>query len=586
MESAASEPSSARPWLGEYPPGVPEEVDLNVYASMADLVEKAAARFGDRVAYHQLGVDLTYRRLDDYSTRLAAYFQQDLRLREGDRIALMLPNVIQYPIAMFAALRAGLIVVNINPLYTAPELVTLIKDSSPKAIVALETFAATLERALKTAPVEAVVIARIAELQPFPRSLIVDYVVRKQKKLVPPWKIPGAVKFREAMRRRGAETFRAPKLSRETDAFLQYTGGTTGAPKGALLTHGNVLAEVLIVAAWFAPAFRPVAETMLIALPLYHVAALLSQGMIAVHFGFKAILVINPRDIPALVKDFEIHKPTLFTGLNTLFNALLNNAAFQRLDFSSLRLTSAGGTATQPTVAERWQALTGNPIIEAYGLSEVASAATSNPVTRTHFDGTIGVPLPSMMVEMRMADGSPAPFDSPGEIYIKGPTVMRGYFNQPEETAKVLGADGFFATGDIGVMDSRGVIKIIDRKKDMVLVSGFNVYPTEVEEVLFRHPGVLEVAVVGVADAHTGEAAVACVVKKDAALTEAELMTFARQSLAGYKAPRRVVFLDGLPKTPVGKVLRRELREQLASETNSAPERRTSGASAKAVERK
>ena len=567
---ALSAESHARPWLGEYPPGVPTEVELEAYASMADLIEKAAARFGDRLAYHQLGVDLSYRRLDEYSTRLAAFFQQDLRLREGDRIALMLPNVIQYPIALFAALRAGLVVVNVNPLYTAPELVELIEDSSPKAIVVLETFAATLERALQTVRVETVIVARIAEMQSFPRSLIVDYIVRRRKKLVPAWNIPGAVKFREAMRRRKTEAFRAPKLSHETVAFLQYTGGTTGAPKGAVLTHGNVLAEILIVGAWFTPAFRDVAETTLIALPLYHVAALLCQCMVSIHFGFKAVLVINPRDIPALVKDFETHQPTFFIGLNTLFNALLNNPAFQQLDFSALRQTFAGGTATQPAVAERWQALTGCPVIEAYGLSETAAAVTASPVTRTSFDGTIGVPLPSVNVELRDGSGAQAPFDSPGEIFVKGPTVMRGYFNEPEETAKVIGADGFFATGDIGVMDHRGVIRIVDRKKDMILVSGFNVYPTEVEEVLFRHPGIVEAAVVGLDDAQTGEAAVACVVKRDAALTEAEIVAYARKSLAGYKAPRRVVFFDALPKTPVGKVLRRELRERLASEAGRA----------------
>jgi long-chain acyl-CoA synthetase len=557
----------SRPWLSEYPPGVPAEIDLSTYTSMADLLAKAVRRYGPQTAFHQLGVDITYSQLDEYAARLAAYFQQTLRLTPGDRIALMLPNVIQYPIAMFAALRAGLAIVNVNPLYTAPELVSLIADSTPRAIIVLETFAATLERALKSVPVETVIVARIAELMPFPRGLIADYVIRKKKKLVPAWAIPGAKKLRAAMLAHEAGSFAPPPLGQGTMAFLQYTGGTTGAPKGAVLTHGNVLADVLMFGAWWESGFADGAQTVLIALPLYHVAALVCQCLVGIHFGVKSVLVINPRDIPALVNDFEVHKPAIFAGLNTLFTALLNNPKFRTLDFSTLKLSAAGGTATQPAIADRWQALTGTTVIEAYGLSETAGAATANPITRKKFDGTIGVPLPSILVEIRDEQGLALPPGSPGEICIKGPIVMRGYYQRPDETAKVLGADGFFATGDIGVMSPEGIIKIVDRKKDMVLVSGFNVYPNEIEDVLFRHPGILEVAVVGVADAQCGEIPVACVVRKDAALQEADIIAYARENLAAYKVPRRVVFIEELPKTPVGKVLRRQLRGTIAPES-------------------
>jgi long-chain acyl-CoA synthetase len=416
-------------------------------------------------------------------------------------------------------------------------------------------------------PVETVIVARIAELMPFPRGLIADYVIRKKKKLVPAWAIPGAKKLRAAMLAHEAGSFAPPPLGQGTMAFLQYTGGTTGAPKGAVLTHGNVLADVLMFGAWWESGFADGAQTVLIALPLYHVAALVCQCLVGIHFGVKSVLVINPRDIPALVNDFEVHKPAIFAGLNTLFTALLNNPKFRTLDFSTLKLSAAGGTATQPAIADRWQALTGTTVIEAYGLSETAGAATANPITRKKFDGTIGVPLPSILVEIRDEQGLALPPGSPGEICIKGPIVMRGYYQRPDETAKVLGADGFFATGDIGVMSPEGIIKIVDRKKDMVLVSGFNVYPNEIEDVLFRHPGILEVAVVGVADAQCGEIPVACVVRKDAALQEADIIAYARENLAAYKVPRRVVFIEELPKTPVGKVLRRQLRGTIAPES-------------------
>lgn len=553
------------PWLSQYPAGVAADIDLDDYPSMAALLEQAVARFGNRVAFHQFGVDLTYRQLDEYSARLAAYFQKDLGLKPGDRIALMLPNSLQHPIAMFAALRAGLTVVNVNPLYTAPELANLIKDSGARAIVVMEVSAATLQQALVHVAIEHVIVARVAEMQNFPKSILVDYVVRKKRKLVPDWTIAGAIAFKTAMTARPAADFTPTALNRETRAFLQYTGGTTGEPKGAVLTHGNVLADVLIFAAWVKPVFRASGEITLVALPLYHVAALVCQCLVSFHLGTRCILVMNPRDIPALVKDFATHRPTIFGGLNTLFTALMNNESFSALDFTSLRSTFAGGTATQPAVAERWQKLTGSPVVEAYGLSEAAGAVTANPVTQTAFEGTIGVPLPSMRIEIRDESGAAVRAGTPGEICVAGPVVMQGYFNRPEETADALGTDGFFSTGDIGIMDERGVIRIVDRKRDMILVSGFNVYPNEVEGVLFRHPGILEVAVVGVADSQSGEAPVAFVVKKEPGLTGSEVIDFARTSLTAYKVPKQVVFVNDLPKTPVGKVLRRQLRDRLSA---------------------
>jgi long-chain acyl-CoA synthetase len=554
------------PWLSQYPAGVAADIALDDYPSMAALLEQAVARFGDRIAFHQFGVNLTYRELDEYSARLAAYFQKDLQLQPGDRIALMLPNALQQPIAMFAALRAGLTVVNVNPLYTAPELANLIKDSGARAIVVMEVSAATLERALAQVTIEHVIVARVAEMQSFPKSILVDYVVRKKKKLVPDWTIAGAIAFRTAMTARPAADFARTALNRETRAFLQYTGGTTGDPKGAVLTHGNVVADVLIFAAWVKPVFREGGEVTLVALPLYHVAALVCQCLVSFHLGTRCVLVMNPRDIPSLVKDFATHRPTVFGGLNTLFTALMNNEAFGALDFSALRSTFGGGTATQPAVAERWQKLTGTPVVEAYGLSEAAGAVTANPVTQTAFEGTIGVPLPSMRIEIRDESGAAVSAGMPGEIFVAGPVVMQGYFNRPEETAQAIGTDGYFATGDIGIMDERGVIKIVDRKRDMILVSGFNVYPNEVEGVLFRHPGILEVAVVGVADSQSGETPVAFVVKKEPGLTESDVIEFARTSLTAYKVPRQVVFVNDLPKTPVGKVLRRQLRDRLVDQ--------------------
>jgi long-chain acyl-CoA synthetase len=556
---------SGLPWLSQYPAGVAADIDAADYPSMAAFLEQSVARFGNKIAFHQFGVDLTYRQLDENSTRLAAYFQKDLGLNPGDRIALMLPNSLQHPIALFAALRAGLTVVNVNPLYTAPELTNLIKDSGARAIVVMEISAATVEQVLAHVAIEHVIVARVGEMQRFPKSVLVDYVVRKKKKLVPEWKIAGAITFRTAMTARPATDFTRTPLNHETRAFLQYTGGTTGEPKGAVLTHGNVVANALMFAAWCKPAFRPGGEITLIALPLYHAAGLVCQCLTSLHLGTRCVLVMNPRDIPALVKDFATYRPTVFGGLNTLFTALMNNEDFRALDFSGLRSTFAGGTATQPAVAERWQKLTGSPVLEAYGLSEAGGAVTANPVTVTAFEGTIGVPLPSMRIEIRDESGAAVGAGMPGEIYVAGPVVMQGYFNRPEETAHVIGADGFFATGDIGIMDERGVIRIVDRKRDMILVSGFNVYPNEVEGVLFRHPGILEVAVVGVADSQSGEAPVAFVVKKESGLTEADVIRFARTSLAPYKVPKRVLFVNDLPKTPVGKVLRRQLRDQLVN---------------------
>lgn len=552
--------AAPRPWVATYPSGVPAEIDPNVYDSAADFISKTAAKYGARTAFQQLGVDLTYHQLDDDSAQLAAYFQIDLKLQPGDRIALMLPNVLQYPVAMFAALRAGLTVVNVNPLYTAPELVGLIESSTPRAILVLETFAATLEKTFQSAKVEHVIIARIVDFMKFPKSLIADYIIRKKRKLVPAWHIEGVHQFRDAMKAHPPASFRQPKLDHESVAFLQYTGGTTGKPKGAVLTHGNIIAAVLGFGAWWEPKFGVEQERMLIALPLYHVAALVAQMLTSLHLGSASRLVINARDIPAVVKDFAEFKPTFFLGLNTLLAALMNNVEFQKLDFSSLKFTGAGGTATKSAVADRWQAMTGKVVLEGYGLSETCGAATVTSYENKTFDGTIGVPLPSLDIEIRNLIGEKVPYGTAGELCIKGPVVMRGYYNLPHETAKVIGEDGFFATGDIAVMEPSGKIKIVDRMKDMILVSGFNVYPNEIEDVLFKLDGVIDVAVIGIADEQSGEVPAAYIVRRDNDLTEEKVIQFSRENLAAYKTPKHIIFKSELPKSPVGKTLRRELR--------------------------
>ena len=561
-KSAAASPYASRPWLASYPDVVKPEIPAIEDASIGDMMVKSCAKFGSRSAFTSMGKSLTFTQLEDQSKHLAAYFQSK-GLKKGARVAIMMPNVLQYPVTMMAVLRAGYTVVNVNPLYTPRELEHQLKDSGAEAIVILENFATTLQSVLKNTPVKHVVVASMGDMLGI-KGFVVNLVVRRVKKMVPSWSLPGHVKFNDAIKEGRSKSFKKPDVELDDVAFLQYTGGTTGVSKGATLTHRNVLANVAQNALWVESAYvkrqRPSQLTYVCALPLYHIYALTVNALMGMQQGAENILIANPRDIPAFVKELEKHPVNVFPGLNTLFNALLNNENFQKLDFKPLLLTFGGGMAVQRGVAERWKKLTGIVISEGYGLSETAPVATANRFDADEFSGTIGLPIPSTEITIRDEDGKDLPLGEVGEILIRGPQVMTGYWNRPDETAKVMTADGFFKSGDMGFMDERGHVKIVDRKKDMILVSGFNVYPNEIEEVIAMHPGVLEVAAVGVADEKSGEVPKVFVVKKDANLTDKDIIEFCKDKLTAYKRPRHVEFRTELPKTNVGKILRRELR--------------------------
>jgi len=551
-----------RTWLTNYPEGVPAEIDPEAYRSVAALFAESVERFRDRPAYINLGRTLTFGDVDRLSRDFAAYLQSELGLSRGDRIALMLPNVLQYPVALFGALRAGLTVVNVNPLYTATELRHQLNDSGAAAMVVLETSAHIVQTCVDDPPLRHVLVASIGELLGFPKGLVVDWVVRHVKKLVPAWRLPQAVPFRKALRAGRTLPFEPVTLTPDDLAFLQYTGGTTGVAKGAMLTHRNLVANVLQARAWVLPFVTDGEEIIITALPLYHIFSLTANCLTWGALGGLNVLITNPRDIPGFIKELGKHRFTAITGVSTLFNHLLNHPDFARLDFSTLRLTLGGGMAVQAAVAERWHEVTGRPLIEAYGLTETSPAATINPLNLERYNGTIGLPVPSTEAEIRDPDGKPLPLGEVGELHIRGPQVMKGYWQRPEETDQVLGPDGFLATGDMGRMEEGGYVRLVDRKKDMILVSGFNVYPNEVEDVAARHPGVLEVAAVGVPSETSGEVVKLFVVKKDPTLTAEALVAHCRESLAGYKVPKQVEFRDDLPKTNVGKVLRRALKDE------------------------
>ncbi|HHW76326.1 MAG TPA: long-chain-fatty-acid--CoA ligase [Xanthomonadaceae bacterium] len=547
-------------WLKEYPPGVPAEIDLNEFASLKDILEKSCRRFADLPAYSNMGVTLRYRDIDRLSRDFGA-FLQGLGLGKGERVALMMPNVLQYPVALFGALRAGLTVVNVNPLYTARELEHQLIDSGASAIVIVENFAHTLQEVLGKTPVKTVVMTQLGDLFPFPKRPLVNFVVKHVKKLVPAWAIPGAIPFRQALRAGAGRALADVPLNHDDLAFLQYTGGTTGVAKGAMLTHGNMVANLQQASAWLSPFSRPAEETVITALPLYHIFSLTANCLTFMKVGGHNILITNPRDLPGFVKELGKVRFTIMTGVNTLFNALLHTPGFDRLDFGALKISLGGGMAVQRAVAENWRRVTGTPLIEAYGLTETAPAACINPLTLIDYNGSIGLPIPSTELSIRDDEDRELGIGEAGEICIRGPQVMRGYWNRPEETAKVMTPDGFLRTGDIGVVDEKGYTRIVDRKKDMILVSGFNVYPNEIEDVVALHPGVLEVAAVGVSDEKSGEAVKIVVVRKDPGLTAEALIEHCRQRLTAYKVPRRVEFRTELPKTNVGKILRRALRE-------------------------
>ncbi len=548
-------------WLREYSPGVPAEVDLNEFSSLKDILEKSCQRFADLPAYSNMGVTLRYRDIDRLSRAFGAWLQQTLGLGKGERVALMMPNILQYPVALFGILRAGLIVVNVNPLYTPRELEHQLKDSGATAIVILENFAHTLQEVLDRTPVKTVITTQLGDLFPFPKRPLVNFVVKRIKKMVPVWNIPGAIPFRQVLSEGESKTLADVPLNHEDLAFLQYTGGTTGVSKGAMLTHGNLVANLQQASAWLGPVSRLGEEVIITALPLYHIFSLTVNGLVFMKIGSHNILITNPRDMPGFVKELSKVRFTAISGVNTLFNGLLHTPGFDRLDFSALKLSLAGGMAVQQAVAKNWRQVTGKPLLEGYGLTETSPGVTFNPLTLLEYNGSIGLPISSTELSIRDDDGRELGIGEAGEICIRGPQVMRGYWNRPEETAQVMTKDGYLRTGDIGVMDERGYTRIVDRKKDMILVSGFNVYPNEIEDVVAHHSGVLEVAAVGVPDEKTGEAVKLVVVKKDPALTTEALIEYCRQNLTAYKVPRLVEFRTELPKTNVGKILRRLLRE-------------------------
>ena len=554
-----------RIWLMSYPAGVPADIDVGQYGSLVDLMEESFRIYASRVAYSFMGQDISYAQTDSLSQSFAAYLQ-GLGLARGDRVAVMMPNVPQYPVAVAAILRAGLVLVNVNPLYTPRELEHQLKDSGAKAIVIIENFAGILEKCLAATPVKHVVLCAMGDQLGVLKGAVVNYVVRSLKKLVPPFDLPTAVRFNQAIARGGKGSFTRPLLKADDVAVLQYTGGTTGVSKGAVLLHRNVLANVLQSEAWNAPAMNRVPggvqPTSVCALPLYHIFAFTIGMMLTLRTGGKLVLIPNPRDIPAVLKELSKHTIHTLPAVNTLFNALASHPDFDTVDWSQLKVSVGGGSAVQSAVAKLWLEKTGCPICEGYGLSETSPSASCNPVTSLEYTGSIGVPLPNTWFKLLDDEGQEAAPGQPGEIAIKGPQVMAGYWQRPDETAKVMTPEGYFKTGDIGVVDARGFFKIVDRKKDMILVSGFNVYPNELEDVVGQMPGVMECACVGIADAKSGEAVKLVVVRKDPALTEADVRSWCKENLTGYKQPRVVEFRDELPKTPVGKVLRRELRDK------------------------
>jgi long-chain acyl-CoA synthetase len=553
-----------RIWLKHYPAGVPADIDVTQYGSLVELLEESFTKFRDRKAFICMDKAITYRELDEMSLALAAYLQSK-GLPKGARVALMMPNVLQYPVSTAAVLRAGYAVVNVNPLYTPRELEHQLKDSGAEAVIVLENFATTVEKVIAKTDVKHVIVGSMGDLLGF-KGVIVNLVVRRVKKMVPAYSLPGAVAFNDALSAGRGMKLQKPAITREDVAFLQYTGGTTGVSKGATLLHRNIIANMLQNDAWLQPALKkpPVVDQLFIvcALPLYHIFALTACFLLGVRAGGVNLLIPNPRDIGGFIKELQKYQVNSFPAVNTLYNALVNHPDFSKIDFSKLKASFGGGMATQKPVAEAWLKATGCALSEGYGLSETSPTLTCNPADTDKFTGTIGLPVPSTWLSIRDDDGNELPLGEAGEICAKGPQVMAGYWNRPDETAKVMTPDGYFRTGDVGVMDERGYTRIVDRKKDMILVSGFNVYPNEIEEVIASHPGVLECAVIGVPDAKSTEAVKAFVVKKDPNLTAEDVIKFCAGQLTGYKVPKHVEFRTELPKTNVGKILRRELRDE------------------------
>ncbi len=565
MNAAMNAEVIGRPWLKAYPAGVPADIDASQYPSLVALMEESFKTYRERVAYSFIGRDITFGETDSLSIAFAAYLQS-LGLAKGERVAIMMPNVPQYPVAVAAILRAGYVVVNVNPLYTPRELEHQLKDSGAKAIVIIENFASTLEHCLANTPVRHIVLCAMGDQLGVLKGMLVNYVVRHVKKMVPSFNLPGAVRFNDALAQGARSTLKRPDITPDDIAVLQYTGGTTGVSKGAVLLHRNVIANVLQSEAWNGPAMAslPAGEqpTYVCALPLYHIFAFTVNMMLGMRTGGKNILIPNPRDLPAVLKELAKHKVNSFPAVNTLFNGLANHPDFNTVDWSHLKISLGGGMAVQSAVAKLWLEKTGCPICEGYGLSETSPSASCNPTNSKAFTGTIGVPIPSTWFKLLGDDGHEVAPGQTGEIAIKGPQVMAGYWQRPDETDKAMTPDGYFKSGDVGIIDENGFFKIVDRKKDMVLVSGFNVYPNEIEEVVTKMAGVLECACVGVIDEKSGEAVKLVIVKKNPDLTEAQVRAYCKENLTGYKQPKVVEFRTELPKTPVGKILRRELRDK------------------------
>ena len=561
--------NSQRPWLASYPAGVSAEIDIDEFSSIVAVLQSSLDKYRDRPAFSHMGKVISYAEVDRLSTQFAAYLLGELKLKKGDRVAIMMPNCLQYPIATFGVLRAGLTVVNTNPMYTARELKHQLVDSGASAILVLDNFGHTVQEVLAETPVKHVITTGLGDMLGFPKGSLVNFVLKYVKKMVPDYDIPGTVRFKDALTLGQMHALPQIDITHDDIAFLQYTGGTTGVSKGAMLTHRNLVANMQQASAWIGQKARLGHELIVTALPLYHIFALTANCLVFMKFGARNHLITNPRDMPGFVKELSTIPFTAITGVNTLFNGLLNTPGFDKLDFSHLTLCLGGGTAVQRAVAERWKQVTGCPLIEAYGLTETSPAACMNPPTLTEFNGSIGLPVPSTDACVMDDDGNILPQGQDGELCIRGPQVMKGYWQRPEETAKSIDADGWLHTGDVARMDEKGFFYVVDRKKDMVLVSGFNVYPNEVEDVIAMMPGVLEVAAIGVPDEKSGEAVKVVIVKKDPGLTVEQVKAHAREHLTGYKQPKHVEFRTELPKSNVGKILRRELREQSKEQSNA-----------------
>lgn len=549
-------------WYSEYQEGVPHEIDPDQFCSIPAILEHSFQKYNKMPCFHNMGRTLSYAEIDVLSLKFASYLQNQLGLKKGDRVAIMMPNILQYPVALFGVLRAGMIVANVNPLYTGRELEHQLNDSGSKAIIIFENSAKVLEKVIDRTPVEYVLTTQIGDMLKFPKSLVVNLVIKHIKKMVPKWRIAKAVSFLQALTEGQVEDFKRVEIKSSDTAFLQYTGGTTGVSKGAELSHRNIVANLLQAKAWISPMVEEGKEIIITALPLYHIFSLTANCFAFTYLGGQNILITNPRDIPGFVKELSKWKFTAMTGVNTLFNALLSDPGFKNLDFSFLKLTLGGGMAVQKAVADQWERITKTPLVEAYGLSETSPAACINPMNLKEYNGKIGLPIPSTEIVIKDDSDQTLECGEAGEICIKGPQVMKGYWGRPDETAKVMTKDGFFKTGDIGIMDEKGYFKIIDRKKDMILVSGFNVYPNEIEDVVSRHPKVFECAAVGAPDEKSGEVVKIFVVKKDNTLTTDELKQYCRENLTAYKVPKHFEFRQELPKSNVGKILRKDLRGQ------------------------